>query len=1205
MQSKQSKIGQAMVYRCFLVFCLIWVNTLIFGQTNLGMVDVRSPNASELGTFGEIPVSKFTGTPNISIPLMEMKGQQISVPLQLNYHPGNIKPNQRPGWVGFGWNLSLGSIYREIRGTVDEFNTDASTQTGYYFRRNLTGDSWTKLGEADNLDGPQRVQWHRSMSSMDFEADIFHFSINGLQGKFFLDHNGKWQVQSDQYMTVELDPSQPFIDPLIKYAFASSFRVTPTFNKFILRDGDGNTYVFGGVSATEYSWNIGANISFESMGVGLHATSWNIIEIKSATSGDRVEYSYERGPFVSTLYKNANYNQTYKSATCQSYSYTNWRTEGGVVSPVYPKEIKFNGQKLTFSISKAEQLSYKPSDYEDMFLTDPEQRLIDVKEVMNGAAHSYVPYFKGVFQRYYSDLLVWMKLDSLKLYNGAGSLVNAIKLTYNNLPTERLFLEKVTALEESGYAVKSHSFVYDQKNILPKYLECITDHWGFNNGSLFTVQFNPASIFNSRQPNSTYLKAGILKEIVYPTGGKSVFDFELGDYSATVDPDNCKNLIAGNGAGNIRISKIESYDEYGIFRTRKEYFYKKNWVKGNGTISSGILAKAPKYFKGTTTETDMSGGSFSFSWFSSNSLENLDDGEGVSIGYSEVTEVIGDSNKKSYQTDYYTNHDNGYTDNYSVYNFKAALLNNKPINSRAFLRGREDRSIMYDNSKNKVRAIQNIWTVGDTTLGNSRSLLFNFMDVASGCNVGYYYPSSVAYLNYSFPFLLTTVRDSTFLASGTTVIMKNDTYDFIMKRLRKSTVTGSDGISDSEEYTYANDYALKSGYANSVLKRLVDLGLSNRRIETVIKRNTSVVSALLSEYAFRNGLVVESKNYLLDKPSVSTGFTPLTLNLGNYQKDAAYQIQSEIVDFDSRGNPLEVKQKKGASTTYLWGYGGRYPVAKIENATYTEVLTALGGGATATGKLGVLDSLKVAEETIKTTIEGLRTSLKKSQVFGYTYKDLVGMTSKIDPRGILEYFEYDSFGRLSVVKDNDGNIVKTYCYNYSGQKIDCTNIFHNVAKSQVFTKKNCPTWYTGNSVTYTVPAGKYSSTISQSAADQLAQNDINTNGQNYANTVGTCSDGTFTFYVNNMLDTWVDLRFTPISGGATAVSVIVPANTTPYGIVIKSGTYNVGITTGFGNIRAMMGCGYYAEDSSSILFENVNISEAGCFFMDFERIDTN
>lgn len=65
-------------------------------------------------------------------------------------------------------------------------------------------------------------------------------------------------------------------------------------------------------------------------------------------------------------------------------------------------------------------------------------------------------------------------------------------------------------------------------------------------------------------------------------------------------------------------------------------------------------------------------------------------------------------------------------------------------------------------------------------------------------------------------------------------------------------------------------------------------------------------------------------------------------------------------------------------------------------------------------------------------------------------------------------------------------------------------VFKNKIKTGVFARNNCATGSNGSSVTYTVPAATYTGST-QSAADTLAQNDVDTNGQTYANTQGTCT----------------------------------------------------------------------------------------------------
>ena len=68
----------------------------------------------------------------------------------------------------------------------------------------------------------------------------------------------------------------------------------------------------------------------------------------------------------------------------------------------------------------------------------------------------------------------------------------------------------------------------------------------------------------------------------------------------------------------------------------------------------------------------------------------------------------------------------------------------------------------------------------------------------------------------------------------------------------------------------------------------------------------------------------------------------------------------------------------------------------------------------------------------------------------------------------------------------------------------CLQVFSSAAISIQFKKDDCPVGYEPAPITYTVPAGTYSSSISQADADAQAQEDIDANGQAYANANGTC-----------------------------------------------------------------------------------------------------
>ncbi len=143
------------------------------------------------------------------------------------------------------------------------------------------------------------------------------------------------------------------------------------------------------------------------------------------------------------------------------------------------------------------------------------------------------------------------------------------------------------------------------------------------------------------------------------------------------------------------------------------------------------------------------------------------------------------------------------------------------------------------------------------------------------------------------------------------------------------------------------------------------------------------------------------------------------------------------------------------------------------------------------------------------TIDELRLYPKEAQMTTYTYEPLIGMTSQCNANNQISYYEYDGLGRLNYIRDQDKNVIKKICYNYAGQPENCdTNIvYYNQQLSKSFIKNNCPPGYISTPVNYIVPAGKYTSKISQADADAQAQADINSNGQIYANTIGSCFAG--------------------------------------------------------------------------------------------------
>jgi hypothetical protein len=140
------------------------------------------------------------------------------------------------------------------------------------------------------------------------------------------------------------------------------------------------------------------------------------------------------------------------------------------------------------------------------------------------------------------------------------------------------------------------------------------------------------------------------------------------------------------------------------------------------------------------------------------------------------------------------------------------------------------------------------------------------------------------------------------------------------------------------------------------------------------------------------------------------------------------------------------------------------------------------------------------------TIDEIRLFPKVARMRTVTYDPLIGKTSECDENNRITYYEYDNLGRLLFIKDEKKNIVKMYEYNNvtSAKQQGCPGTYYNLLISETFTRSNCTGNNIGGTYVYTVPANKYSSTISQFDADAKAENEILTLGQTTANSNAAC-----------------------------------------------------------------------------------------------------
>ncbi len=988
------------------------------------ILSVPSPTAANLGLYGDIPVSYYTGTPNITIPLYEIKGKNLSLPITLTYHPSAIRPEIHPGPTGLGWTLQAGGVIsRVVRGrSADECQIEVK---GYLDQAGgwLASDGWKTKIQNDCSDPSTLRDSIKRKRQFDVEPDEFSFSVSGLSGKFYFDHYGNIQVQCDRPVKVIFN--NEFIQAgEIGFAYPCTLnRFERMIKGFTIIDELGTRYSFGGKDAMELSDPIAYKDGYgiEANGYLLQATSWFLTKIESADGVDLINFTYERGPFISQLFfsYNAFENRTDRSA---EWNATLLKKDGTFIMPVYLTKIeRTNGETISIKLVESSELSYDETHYYNILYPSAGSfPLLD--------RYASIPRLNNPVLKEKLDRIKWMKINSIYITNNQNQALKTITFSYNYNPAERLFLEQLLifggfagiAPAAAGTEIQPapipgdeltrplvYSFSYKDRNKMPGYLESYTDHWGFNNGS-GNIPNSP--IFQLREPDVDYAFSGILDTIYYPTGGYSSFEYELHDYSKALTSDRTMLLERYGVAGGPRIKKITNND--GRDHTVSRAFFYTTGL--SSATSSGVLNAFPVY-SSLVTGKNTSQESFHLYYDRSFPVIPLTkENDGQYIGYTSVIEKI--SNGGGAVQYIFTNHDNGHCDAPPLYTWQQSISNSKPHNSRFFERGKLLEKISYNNHGLPVEKQITRWSrYGSQDEENPRTLLFESIDIGTGA---YYH--TAAYLHYTYKFLPSQKITYGYDANGEhpVITTTNFTYSLSPEGLLSSKES-TDSRGDVIKNVY--HYALEVGHMNMIDRHMIGIP-----IETITYRNNMVTDVLLQAYqdyggrllpAFQNKLQTNTpvNNYLLYSTS---------------QMDSRLQREYSFERYDSKGNLLQVKGKDGITISYIWGYQYQHPIAKIIGADYSQVKAAL-GRTNDNNDLAYLQDYST--EQLLTAFNKLRENLPSAIVTTYTYTPQQGITSETSPDGVTTYYEYDPLGRLMRIKDHLGNILQENSYHYGNE----------------------------------------------------------------------------------------------------------------------------------------------------------------------------
>lgn len=1097
---------------------LVAFSIQVYGQKyEASKVIPPSPTAAALGTYGDIPVNLYTGTTNFSIPLYEIKTNHHSLPITLSYHSTGVRVGENAGWTGLGWSLAAGGVItRNIVG-LDDFVTDG--YTGYY---TATLPDKHDLGSKDIIEMPLPQQEYFNEvknGGIDTDPDIFNYNFGKYSGKFSIGkqvdgtvvYNDEWNNLKIEYIRVP--------------------------GRWIVTDESGYKYYFGTREmCTDYSVSSPDTELSDYAPLGYFdipnkprvATSWYLDSIV-APSAEKLTFIYElKSQSLSLIGKSETQSDKLRSVyndgdpgncnagptSTPSPIVKSYGASIQEISDVTLSKINFSQGSIEFAATERNDLLYtgavKPSKLSEITIKD-----------INGKQVRRYTFFYSYFQ---SSVL--------------GSAGN------DSIYRRRLRLDSLIERGGDGAAKAPFKFDYYTPDGIPyKYSKAI-DHWGYYNGKTANLRLIPEKMIyfeegldkniffdganRKSETDPEKLKSGMLSSIIYPTGGKTVLDYEINDYRNLYGDDTFdwvplsveayargqdrtahltnsfdvydtvpatfttrfknessqptsyirdyahvykngnllynfweeNNDMPGNYShpqtystmlvpghytidvvsdegfttqitanwrakvpvkkrfgGGLRIKSITNYDN-GVQVLKRKFQY-----AINDTTTSGLLLSRPTY--DYLTYYNLAGPGYC-QWkhtyytrtSSSIAVQGLSSNAGI-VGYDKVTELLGENGENGKIEYYYKNEE----DLPVTFPYLPTEHN--------ILAGKLNKSITYNASgvalsKTEYRYAR---TQRDMLPGMK---IYPVIPVAQGMVVDFPY----RYYN-TFSSFVTLTEEIKTDYSGADTLGVSTKYTYAGGRLNPMNVIGNEVSRSNGQRllslnSYASNYATGTPFIDSMLSRHV----VSSPIETISYQigsngDTSITGGSIYTYKITN-VTLPDEVRLLDVPApillknfkfsnAATGIFPAPFNTMTMLSDSRYFKKAVFNTYDGKGNILDRSINSGPTETFLWGYNSQYPVARIVGADYNTAKQYI--------NQGVLD-LAASEQAVRDEVNKVRIGLPAALVTSYTYSPLIGITSETDPAGKTSFYEYDSFGRLKLLKDKDGKILKQFNYQY-------------------------------------------------------------------------------------------------------------------------------------------------------------------------------
>lgn len=455
----------------------------------------QTPEANAILKSFETPVSLYTGSADISVPIYSIKEGDINFDLKLAYNSTGINVGERASWVGLGWNLSIPTLVRNVRQLPDDRISGFFYETKYPVNKVYditivigpdTPRDWGGCPECEEINRLYKAKL------LDLESDDYRITLPDGKSISFL-VNQERDAQHPVGHIVQFPDS----DYKIEYNTTSGNWIitNPQGYQYLYTAGNRTilqrTYSIGGVS-------IGDGDLVKNQG---YANTWVLSKITSPSNHVlNFEYDpvlYEDCELINQT-KTIAYDEMIFPNEARNQVYTNYSKTKG--TNVYISKIWGSFGEVLFN--KDTRLDYTTYG-----------RKLNTVEIRNKAG-----------------LVNTIAFDFDYMTSMSPGLKSPCQRPENdNDISKRLMLKKIRFNVNDPRPV-SYQFNYNSQ-ILPNRWSYARDWWGYYNGEDHNLGLTPSidvvlAEENKRNVNPSFTKAGTLEEIIYPTGGKTKFLFE-------------------------------------------------------------------------------------------------------------------------------------------------------------------------------------------------------------------------------------------------------------------------------------------------------------------------------------------------------------------------------------------------------------------------------------------------------------------------------------------------------------------------------------------------------------------------------------------------------------------------------------------------------------------------------------------------------